>query len=246
MRNAMKLKWIEKGDQWEAVREKEEALEALSERQNQIFHEFWAWCTPKSHLRTIFSVWKYNAKHHEFEKMRNAEAQSDDSESDESESAPRRVGCITCNSQSMKRWFIAQAFLKIVAALLLIAILAEPFVDAVANFGALTGVPDGIMAAVIPIVSNLNEVIASVLFTATAVKGKNSMMYTALYSAVSMNNSLALGMFLIAIYSNNIGLTGQFFSIPGKYSSGHGNALGAQRSDHASCLVDCFCRLGLL
>ena len=35
----------------------------------EIFHEFWAWCTPKSHLRTIFSVWKYNAKHHEFEKM---------------------------------------------------------------------------------------------------------------------------------------------------------------------------------
>ena len=35
--------------------------------------------------------------------------------------------------------------------------------------------------------------------------------YTALYSAVSMNNSLALGMFMIAIYVNNIGLTGQVY-----------------------------------
>jgi hypothetical protein len=35
--------------------------------------------------------------------------------------------------------------------------------------------------------------------------------YTALYSAVSMNNSLALGMFMIAIYANNIGLTGVIY-----------------------------------
>jgi Ca2+/Na+ antiporter len=81
---------------------------------------------------------------------------------------PQRVGCITCTSAGMKKWFICSAFLKIIVALVLIAILAEPFVDAVSRFGELTGIPDGIMAAVIPIVSNLNEVIASVLFTVSS------------------------------------------------------------------------------
>jgi hypothetical protein len=94
------------------------------------------------------------------------------------EGVPQKVlGCITCNGPAGKRWYVMQAFLKIVAALLLIAILADPFVDAVSRFGELVGIPGSIMAAVIPIVSNLNELIASVLFTANAVKGKNSMMF---------------------------------------------------------------------
>ena len=130
-------------------------------------------------------MWKYNAKHHKFEQLhKSATGESADGADEEAEEGvvPHQVGCITCSDRSMKRWFVAQAFLKIIAALLLIAILAEPFVDSVSRFGALTGIPEGIMAAVIPIVSNLNELIASVLFTATAVKGKNSMMCVQVHS----------------------------------------------------------------
>jgi hypothetical protein len=57
-RDAVRLAWMERDDEIAAVRDREADLAVLPDRQNEIFHEFWAWCTPKAHLRTIFSVWK--------------------------------------------------------------------------------------------------------------------------------------------------------------------------------------------
>eukprot|EP00802_Teleaulax_amphioxeia_P006748 Tamp_06753.p1 GENE.Tamp_06753~~Tamp_06753.p1 ORF type:complete len:742 (+),score=146.07 Tamp_06753:3-2228(+) len=102
-----------------------------------------------------------------------------------------------------------KAGLTLLAGTLLVAVFADPMVDAVGNFGKATGIPAFFVAFVVtPFASNASEVVSSFIFAAKKRKRTISLTYSQIYGAITMNNTLCLGIFLALVYAR--GLTWDF------------------------------------
>eukprot|EP00897_Mesotaenium_endlicherianum_P006335 jgi/Mesen1/572/ME000107S10807 len=93
----------------------------------------------------------------------------------------------------------------------LVAVFADPMVDAIGGFSAATGIPPFFVAFVVtPLASNASELVSSILFARKKRKRNISLTMSQIYGGVTMNNTLCLGIFLGLVYAR--GLTWDFSS----------------------------------
>eukprot|EP00873_Tetraselmis_striata_P007709 jgi/Tetstr1/427973/TSEL_018047.t1 len=85
---------------------------------------------------------------------------------------------------------------------------ADPMVEAVKNFSTASGIPSFFVAFVVtPLASNSSELVSSLQF-ASKKRSKNiSLTFSQVYGAVTMNNTLCLGVFLLVIYLQDLSWT---------------------------------------
>eukprot|EP00271_Cylindrocystis_brebissonii_P020378 TRINITY_DN6718_c0_g1_i1.p1 TRINITY_DN6718_c0_g1~~TRINITY_DN6718_c0_g1_i1.p1 ORF type:complete len:627 (-),score=84.68 TRINITY_DN6718_c0_g1_i1:441-2321(-) len=85
------------------------------------------------------------------------------------------------------------------------AIFADPLVDAIDNFATVTGISSFYVSFVVaPIASNASELVSSFIFAMKKRKRTISLTYSQVYGAVTMNNTLCLGVFLAIVYFRSI------------------------------------------
>ena len=127
------------------------------------------------------------------------EEEEDDEEDDEEEEE------LTPAQIKMK------AAYKMLVGTLIVALVADPMVDAVAGLSTASGIPAFFVSFVItPFASNASELVSSLNF-AKGKKVKNiSLTYCQVYGAVAMNNTMCLGLFLMVVYAR--GLAWEFSS----------------------------------
>ncbi|BBN06185.1 hypothetical protein MPTK1_3g19130 [Marchantia polymorpha subsp. ruderalis] len=83
----------------------------------------------------------------------------------------------------------------------LAALFADPLVDSIGGFSSSSGIPPFFVAFVVtPFASNASELFSSILFAKQRRKKNISLTFSQLYGAVTMNNTLCLGLFLGVIY----------------------------------------------
>lgn len=106
---------------------------------------------------------------------------------------------------------IQSAILYMFGGALLVAIFADPMVDAISGFSTATGIPSFFVAFVVsPIASNASELVSSFVFALKKKKRTISLTYSQVYGAITMNNTLCLGVFLLLVYLR--GLVWEFSS----------------------------------
>eukprot|EP00898_Chlorokybus_atmophyticus_P002152 jgi/Chlat1/2938/Chrsp2S04676 len=115
------------------------------------------------------------------------------------------------SSPSTPTQIYRKAAAYLVAGSALVAFFADPMVDTIGNFAEAVGVPAFFVAFVVtPFASNASELVSAVLFAKKKRKRNISLTYSSLYGAVTMNNTLCLGVFLVVVYAR--GLTWDFSS----------------------------------
>ncbi|KAG6542645.1 hypothetical protein Mapa_015976 [Marchantia paleacea] len=83
----------------------------------------------------------------------------------------------------------------------LAALFADPLVDSIGGFSSSSGIPPFFVAFVVtPFASNASELFSSILFAKQRRKKNISLTFSQLYGAVTMNNTLCLGLFLGVVY----------------------------------------------
>eukprot|EP00850_Spirogloea_muscicola_P001311 SM000005S17108 [mRNA] locus=s5:191804:194416:+ [translate_table: standard] len=93
----------------------------------------------------------------------------------------------------------------------LVALFADPIVDAIGGLSTATGVPPFFVAFIItPLASNASELVSSLQFARGKRRRNISLTFSQVYGAISMNNTLCLGIFLGLVYAR--GLTWNFSS----------------------------------
>jgi Ca2+/Na+ antiporter len=123
------------------------------------------------------------------------EANDDDDEDDEEgkEGAPSR------------KQIIIKAICFLIAGAALAAIFADPLVDAIGGFSRASGIsPFFISFIATPLATNSSEAISSLIFAKKKRKKNISMTYSQIYGAVTMNNTMCLGIFLLIVYFRHL------------------------------------------
>lgn len=91
------------------------------------------------------------------------------------------------------------------------AIFSDPLIDSIQGFSKASNIPSFFVAfVVVPFASNASELLSSLLFASKKRKRNISLTYSQIYGAVTMNNTLCLGIFLGLVYAR--GLTWNFSS----------------------------------
>jgi len=87
----------------------------------------------------------------------------------------------------------------------LVALFSDPMVDSVASFSTTTGIPAFFVSFLVtPFASNASELVSSLQF-AKKKKIKNiSLTYSQVYGAVTMNNTMCLGLFLLVVWYRDL------------------------------------------
>jgi len=94
-----------------------------------------------------------------------------------------------------------KATLQLAAGAALVATFADPTVSAIGNFSEAVDVDPFIVAFVVtPLASNASEVVSSFLFALKKRKSNISLCYSQVYGAITMNNTLCLGLFLAIVH----------------------------------------------
>ncbi|KAG1679415.1 hypothetical protein FOA52_007706 [Chlamydomonas sp. UWO 241] len=94
-----------------------------------------------------------------------------------------------------------QASLRLGAGVALCAIFSDPLVEALSTLSRETGVPPFFVGFVLtPFASNASEIVSSLAFAARKRKKNISLSLSQVYGAVTMNNTLVLGLFLLVVY----------------------------------------------
>ncbi|KAL2633862.1 hypothetical protein R1flu_005341 [Riccia fluitans] len=100
-------------------------------------------------------------------------------------------------ASSVKR----SAALYLLGGAVLAAVFADPLVDSIGGFSSSSGIPPFFVAFVVtPFASNASELFSSILFSRMRRKKNISLTLSQLYGAVTMNNTLCLGLFLGIVY----------------------------------------------
>ncbi|GBG82507.1 hypothetical protein CBR_g34884 [Chara braunii] len=93
----------------------------------------------------------------------------------------------------------------------LAAVFADPVVSSISGFSKSSGIPAFFVAFVVtPLGSNSSELVSSLIFAMKKKKRCMSLTLSQVYGAISMNNTLCLGIFLTVVYVR--GLTWEFSS----------------------------------
>eukprot|EP00873_Tetraselmis_striata_P010900 jgi/Tetstr1/431164/TSEL_020876.t1 len=102
-----------------------------------------------------------------------------------------------------------KAVLKLTLGVALVATFADPAVGTIGSFSRSVGVDPFLVAFVVtPLASNSSEVVSSLLFARKKRRTSISLCYSQIYGAITMNNTLCLGIFLAIVHLR--GLTWDF------------------------------------
>eukprot|EP00850_Spirogloea_muscicola_P002842 SM000011S19020 [mRNA] locus=s11:414121:418397:+ [translate_table: standard] len=132
--------------------------------------------------------------------MEASQDEEDEEEDKEKASKPKTVGQI-----------YRQAIILLGAGVVIVSVFADPTVDAINGFSKASGIPPFFVAFVVsPLASNASELVSSILFAMKRRKRTASLTYSQIYGAITMNNTMCLGIFLVIVYLR--GLTWDFSS----------------------------------
>ncbi|MCO5584460.1 hypothetical protein L7F22_038388 [Adiantum nelumboides] len=93
----------------------------------------------------------------------------------------------------------------------LAAVFSDPLIDSIQGFSNASRIPSFFVAfIVVPLASNASELFSCIVFAKKKRKRNISLTYSQIYGAVTMNNTLCLGIFLGIVYAR--GLTWDFSS----------------------------------
>lgn len=104
------------------------------------------------------------------------------------------------------KWKIAlKATILLIVGVGICALFSDPMVDSLSNLGTLWRInPFYISFVVSPICSNASETISSLIFAAKKRKKNTTVTYAQLFGAVTMNNTLCLGIFVALVYFRSL------------------------------------------
>lgn len=119
-----------------------------------------------------------------------AEASEEEEEEEAGEKKPKTKGQI-----------IRTAIMYLLLGTVLVGVFADPMVDAISGFSKASGIPSFFVAFIVtPLASNASELVSSLIFAAKKKKRTASLTFSQVYGAVTMNNTLCLGCFLVLVY----------------------------------------------
>eukprot|EP00884_Botryococcus_braunii_P018037 jgi/Botrbrau1/4917/Bobra.118_1s0030.1 len=97
------------------------------------------------------------------------------------------------------------ALTKLAGGVGLCAVFSDPLVDALSNLSGAIGVPAFFVAFILtPLASNASELVSSLKFAAQKRPRNISLTFSQVYGAVTMNNTLCLGLFLLVMYKQQL------------------------------------------
>eukprot|EP00899_Mesostigma_viride_P029738 jgi/Mesvir1/994/Mv17534-RA.1 len=100
---------------------------------------------------------------------------------------------------------IKKAALLLVAGTAIVTFFADPVINTVGDFSAASGIPPFFVAFIaMPLASNSSELVASFLFARKRRKRNMSLTMSSIYGAITMNNTLCLGVFLWIVYMRGL------------------------------------------
>eukprot|EP01026_Neomeris_dumetosa_P008572 TRINITY_DN1275_c0_g1_i4.p1 TRINITY_DN1275_c0_g1~~TRINITY_DN1275_c0_g1_i4.p1 ORF type:complete len:548 (-),score=94.07 TRINITY_DN1275_c0_g1_i4:558-2147(-) len=103
------------------------------------------------------------------------------------------------------RMLVIVAILYLLLGTAICAVFSDPLVGSLSNFATVAGIPAFYVAFIVtPLASNASELVSSFKFAAKQRKKNISLTFSQVYGAVTMNNTLGLGLFLIIIYAQGI------------------------------------------
>eukprot|EP00270_Netrium_digitus_P012395 TRINITY_DN401_c0_g1_i6.p1 TRINITY_DN401_c0_g1~~TRINITY_DN401_c0_g1_i6.p1 ORF type:complete len:648 (+),score=189.53 TRINITY_DN401_c0_g1_i6:189-2132(+) len=93
------------------------------------------------------------------------------------------------------------ALILMIGGAALVAVFADPMVDSIQGFSTASGIPPFFVAFVVsPIASNASELVSSLIFAMKKRKRTSSLCLSQVYGAITMNNTMCLGVFLGMVY----------------------------------------------
>eukprot|EP00775_Hariotina_reticulata_P009910 gene9910-10066_t len=99
------------------------------------------------------------------------------------------------------RDILVRALLRMGGGIALCAIFSDPLVEALTSLSRATGIPPFVCGFVLtPLASNSSEFVSSLNFAARKRRKNMSLTLSQVYGAVTMNNTLVLGLFLLVVY----------------------------------------------
>lgn len=98
---------------------------------------------------------------------------------------------------------ITYAIAQIMLSMFIVFVFADPLVNSILSWAKWAAIPSVIPVMFVPLFTS-GEVVSAYNWSKGKHKGKLSMVYTSLYSAVAMNNCLVFGAFLGMIYVNDL------------------------------------------
>ncbi|KAH9305488.1 hypothetical protein KI387_009892 [Taxus chinensis] len=94
-----------------------------------------------------------------------------------------------------------KAVLLLLGGAVIAGVFADPLVDAVDNFSDATNIPSFFISFIaMPFATNSSEAISALIFASRKRKRTASLTFSEIYGAVTMNNTLCLGVFLAIVY----------------------------------------------
>ena len=101
---------------------------------------------------------------------------------------------------------VRKSVVKLTLGMILIAVFADPMVSAVSSLTKACGLPSPFFASFIltPFASNASELVSSLYFASMKRKKNISLTYSQIYGAVTMNNTMCLGLFLVVMRARGL------------------------------------------
>eukprot|EP00803_Ostreobium_quekettii_P005573 evm.model.scf_925.3 EVM.evm.TU.scf_925.3 scf_925:25438-32167(+) len=104
-----------------------------------------------------------------------------------------------------KSQIMLEACLKLAAGAFIAAAFADPMVGTVTAFATASNIPAFFVAFVVtPLASNASELVSSLTFAMKKKKKNISLTFSQIYGAVTMNNTLCLGLFLFVVFMQQL------------------------------------------
>eukprot|EP01025_Chloroclados_australasicus_P048108 TRINITY_DN5436_c0_g1_i2.p1 TRINITY_DN5436_c0_g1~~TRINITY_DN5436_c0_g1_i2.p1 ORF type:complete len:558 (-),score=69.45 TRINITY_DN5436_c0_g1_i2:617-2230(-) len=104
-----------------------------------------------------------------------------------------------------KQKLVLVAIINLIIGTAICAVFSDPLVGALGDFAKVTKIPPFYVAFVVtPLASNASELVSSFKFAAKKKKKNISLTFSQVYGAVTMNNTLGLGLFMLIIYVQGI------------------------------------------
>ncbi|XP_068664413.1 sodium/calcium exchanger NCL1-like [Aristolochia californica] len=102
-------------------------------------------------------------------------------------------------------WVTIKAVLMLLLGTAIAAAFADPLVNAVDNFSDATSIPSFFISFIaMPLATNSSEAVSALIFASRKTKKSASLTFSEIYGAVTMNNTLCLGVFLALVSVRNL------------------------------------------
>ncbi|KAF8069707.1 NCL2 [Scenedesmus sp. PABB004] len=103
------------------------------------------------------------------------------------------------------RDILLRSVVQMGAGIALCAVFSDPLVDALSNLSRASGVPPFFVGFVLtPLASNSSELVSSLAFAARKRRRTLSLTLSQVYGAVTINNTMCLGLFLVVVYLRDL------------------------------------------